>query len=41
MGMQLVDIKAELKKQADVIATRIGKPGGDFIKVQQIGRAHV
>jgi hypothetical protein len=35
MGMQLVDIKAELKKQADVIATRIGKPGGDFIKVQQ------
>lgn len=33
-GRSLVDIKAELKRQSEEIATRIGKPGGDFIKVQ-------
>lgn len=33
-GRSLVDIRAELKKQAEDIASRIGKPGGDFIKVQ-------
>lgn len=33
-GRSLVDIRAELKKQSDEIASRIGKPGGDFIKVQ-------
>ena len=34
-GRSLVDVRAELKKQADAIAQRIGKPGGDFIRVQQ------
>jgi len=34
-GRSLIDIKAEMKKQADAIASRIGKPGGDFIKIQQ------
>lgn len=34
-GRSLVDIRAELSKQAAGIKDRIGKPGGDFIKVQQ------
>lgn len=34
-GKSLIDIKAEMKKQAEAMASRIGKPGGDFIKVQQ------
>lgn len=33
-GKSLVDIRAELKRQSEDIASRIGKPGGDFIKVQ-------
>jgi hypothetical protein len=34
-GRSLVDIKAEMKKQSDAIASKIGKPSGDFIKIQQ------
>lgn len=34
-GRSLIDIQAEMKKQAELITNRIGKPGGDFIKVQQ------
>lgn len=34
-GRSLVDIRKELSAQAASIKDRIGKPGGDFIKVQQ------
>jgi hypothetical protein len=34
-GRSLIDIQAEMKKQSELIKSKIGKPGGDFIKVQQ------
>jgi hypothetical protein len=34
-GKSLVDIRAELKKQAELIKSKISAPAGDFIKVQQ------
>jgi len=34
-GKSLIDIKAEMKKQVDLIKTKINAPSGDFIKVQQ------
>lgn len=34
-GKSLVDIRAELKKQAEAIKSKIAAPAGDFIKVQQ------
>lgn len=34
-GTALVDIRAELKKEAAAIATRIGVPGGDMIRTTQ------
>jgi len=34
-GTNIVNIRAEIKRQSDEIAKKIGAPSGDFIKVQQ------